>query len=67
MSAFLPGDWVRFKDPGDVTHRTLEWKIVRIWDTNCEGLRAYLSRPDKTKRRGVDRCAAQLDELERAL
>jgi len=65
LSTFIRGDKVIFKDPEDVKHRAYTWKIVDIWDTNVSGLRAYLSRPDDTKKFGLDRCAAQLTELER--
>jgi hypothetical protein len=67
VSAFVPGDKVVFKEPGDIPHRALEWVIVEVWDTNSSGLRAYLKRKDESKKRGVDRCAAQLDELERVI
>ena len=63
--AFTIGDKVIFRDPDDVPHRALEWKISSIWNPHCEGLRAELRRPDKTKRRGFDACSAQLNELER--
>lgn len=63
---FLPGDKVTFKEPGDVPHRAFEWRIVCVWDTHCGGRRAYLRRPDKKRLRGVDRCAAQLSELEKS-
>jgi hypothetical protein len=57
-------------DIGDrVSHNTyepeLEWTIIGIWDTNCEGLRADLSRPDETKKLKIDRISAQLTELKR--
>jgi len=65
MSTFLPGDKVTFKDPSDVPHRALEWKIHRIWDPHCGGLRADLRRPDDTRKRGYDACSAQLSELEK--
>jgi hypothetical protein len=58
-------------DIGDrVRHLTykpeLEWTITGIWDTNCEGLRANLTRPAKTKSKlQIDRMSAQLTELKR--
>jgi hypothetical protein len=55
-------------DIGDrVCHLTyepeLEWTIIGIWDTNVEGDRAELSRPDKKKKLKIDRMSAQLTEL----
>ena len=57
-------------DIGDaVNHLTyepeLQWTITKIWDTNCDGLRAELSRPDPSKKLKVDRGSAQLTELKR--
>jgi hypothetical protein len=47
----------------EVRYLGRQWTITSIWDTHTEGLRANLVRKDKTKKRGIDRCAAQIKDL----
>ena len=57
------GDEVWYTIPGDEPR---QWTITRFWDTNTCGLMACLSRPDKTKKLGIDRCNAHEGDLEHA-
>jgi hypothetical protein len=55
------GDTVKYTITGDTPK---EWTISSIWDTNTDdGKIACLTRKDETKRLGVDRCNAPLEDL----
>lgn len=41
------------------------WIIVKIWDTNCEGLRADLIKEDTIDKLKRVTCSAQIEDLER--
>jgi hypothetical protein len=56
------GDEVWYTIPGDEPRK---WTITSMFDTHTEGFVACLSRPDDTKKLGVDRCNASLSALER--
>ena len=58
------GDEVWYTIPGDDPQK---WTITNIWDTHTEGFAACLSRPDSTKKLGVDRCNAKEEDLEKVL
>lgn len=56
------GDEVWYTIPGDEARK---WTISSLFDTNCEGVVACLSRPDETKKLKVDRCNAAVGDLEK--
>lgn len=55
------GDEVWYTIPGDEPRK---WTINSMFDTHTEGFVACLSRPDDTKKLGVDRCNASVNNLE---
>ncbi len=62
MSDLKVGDEVWYLLPGGLPRL---WTITRLWDTHTEGIMACLSRPDDTKKLGVERCNAGVEGLER--
>jgi hypothetical protein len=59
-----PKDKVLYAIPGDEER---QWTISSIWNTNTEdGFMACLFRTDSSKKLGIDRCNAQVKDLEHA-
>jgi len=56
------GDEVWYTITGDEPRK---WTITSTFDTHTEGFVACLSRPDDTKKLGIDRCNAMLVDLEK--
>ena len=74
MSAFLEGDLVEVTDDTpEVEERYFggtgaRWRITSLWNTNCEGLMANLSRMGySTLRRSVQTSRLRRAELPEAL